>query len=84
MNKKTIRSLEGGISFTKGKEYSFEARIQTTGTAKAIKYRPHLSVRTPQKEVVAFGGTADLRRGKSIAVDLTLSKIVAKDIKLDG
>lgn len=83
-NKKTIRSLMGGISFQKGKEYSAVARVQTSGTAKAIKYRPNVSIRTPEKEVIAFGGTAEYRRGKAALIDLTLSKIVSKDIKFFG
>ncbi|KAJ8307046.1 hypothetical protein KUTeg_015130 [Tegillarca granosa] len=60
------------------------SRLQTYITKKAIKYRPFLSVKTPVKELIAFGGSVEYRPSSSATVDLTLDKVVDKPVKIFG
>ncbi|KAJ8307373.1 hypothetical protein KUTeg_015457 [Tegillarca granosa] len=61
-----------------------KSRLQTYITKKAIKYRPFLSVKTPVKELIAFGGSVEYRPSSSATVDLTLDKVVDKPVKIFG
>ncbi|KAK3093078.1 hypothetical protein FSP39_010780 [Pinctada imbricata] len=81
MNKKVIVSMKASLSVEKKKEYVFESRLQTSKTKKAVKYRPFLSIRSPTKEYVAFGGSAEYKQGKALVVDLTLDQITTKPMK---
>ena len=84
MNKKVIVSMKASLSVEKKKEYVFESRLQTSKTKKAVKYRPFLSIRSPTKEYVAFGGSAEYKQGKALVVDFTLDQITTKPMKFFG
>lgn len=75
---------KASISFEKKKEYVIESRVQKYATKKAAKYRPYLSIKTPEKELISFGGSAEYRSGKALKVDLTVDRIVSKPMKFFG
>jgi uncharacterized protein YegL len=84
VQKRVVVIGKASISFEKKKEYVIESRVQKYATAKAARYRPYLSIKTPEKELVSFGGSAEYKKGKAIKVDLTVDRIVSKPIKLSG
>jgi len=83
-NKRVITVLEGSISFQKGKTYSAEARLQRSLTEKSSSMKPFLLVRSPTKDLIALGGSITYKAKKLFIVDISLSKIVSKDMKFFG
>ncbi|XP_056009974.1 uncharacterized protein LOC125679922 [Ostrea edulis] len=79
--KRVVVLAKASISFEKKKEYVIESRVQTYATKKAANYRPYLSIKTPEKELVSFGGSAEYKSGKALKVDLTVDRIVSKPLK---
>ncbi|XP_056021701.1 uncharacterized protein LOC130054813 [Ostrea edulis] len=79
--KRVVVLAKASISFEKKKEYVIESRVQKYATKKAAKYRPYLSIKTPEKELISFGGSAEYRSGKALKVDLTVDRIVSKPLK---
>ena len=77
-------TAKASISFEKKKEYVVESRVQKYATKKASKYRPYLSIKTPEKEVISFGGSTEYKTGKALKVDLTIDRIVSKPMKFLG
>lgn len=75
---------KASISFEKKKEYAIESRVQKYATKQAARYRPYLSIKTPEKELVSFGGSAEYKNGKALKVDLTVDRIVSEPIKFFG
>ena len=84
LSKKVILSAKASLSFEKKKEYVFESRLQTSKTKKAVKYRPFLSIKSPTKQYVAFGGSAEYKNGKALVVDFTLDQVANKPMKFFG
>ncbi|XP_061171948.1 uncharacterized protein LOC133181472, partial [Saccostrea echinata] len=80
--KKIVVFAKASISFEKKKEYAIESRVQKSATNKAIRYRPYLSIKSPEKELISFGGSAEYKTGKALKVDLTVDRIVSKPMKL--
>ncbi|XP_062611984.1 uncharacterized protein LOC134273790, partial [Saccostrea cucullata] len=80
--KKIVVLAKASISFEKKKEYAIESRVQMSATKKAVRYRPYLSIKTPEKELISFGGSAEYKTGKALKVDLTVDRIVSKPMKL--
>ena len=82
--KRVVIMGKASISFEKKKEYAIESRVQKYATKQAARYRPYLSIKTPEKELVSFGGSAEYKNGKALKVDLTVDRIVSKPIKFFG
>ncbi|XP_062611985.1 uncharacterized protein LOC134273791, partial [Saccostrea cucullata] len=80
--KKIVVLAKASISFEKNKEYAIESRVQKSETKKAFKYIPYLSIKSPVRELISFGGSAEYRTGKALKVDLTVDRIVSKPMKL--
>ena len=76
--------IQGSIGITQSKQYSFNVHLATTNYKKKVLYKPLVSLRTPDTEVMALGGGVTHILGKGLDINLILDKVVAKKITLKG
>lgn len=84
LNKKVIRSVKGGISFSKKEEYSFETRLQTLQTKKSLRYTPFVSIKALSKEQMGLGGSIEIKYKQAVKVDLTVTGLTKSPMKYLG
>lgn len=77
-------SASANLQFSPKQIYSADSSIQKTEYKKKIVYKQQLSVRTPSREVLAFGGTYTNVYDKNIEIDMVLDKVIEKPIMLKG
>jgi len=76
--------VQGSFEMEKGKQYSFETKVNIKGYPKKATFTPFVSVRTPTEEKLSFGGSVGVTYGSKVAVKLVLDKIVANKVQLEG
>ncbi|XP_069114719.1 apolipophorins-like [Argopecten irradians] len=81
-NKSMIRSILGSISFEPGKDYRASAGIHRLWSNRAVKYRPYMSIQTPQKEILVFDGSTEYKPGRTVTIGIRLRKAFKENISV--
>ncbi|KAL4235950.1 hypothetical protein ACF0H5_004338 [Mactra antiquata] len=84
LNKPALAGIQGSLDLAKDKQYSIDFTLGSTRYPKKVIFKPLASVRTPEKEVVSFGGTFGQYFGKGVDSNLVLDIDGLKQTSLKG
>lgn len=82
--KQNLVGIRGSVDIKKDKQYSMVLQLGSTKYPKKVMYGPLASIRTPEKEIVSFGGTFGRYFGKGVDAKLVLDIVDQKQTTLKG
>lgn len=76
--------MQATLEMGKDQQYAIDTTMGVSTLKKKTVFNPLVSIRTPTKEVLAFGGDLGITYGEKLDFNLALDKIVEKKVTLKG